>query len=131
MFGEIYLPYIAEVANMFGLSYYGCCEPLHDRLEYVIKALPNLRSVSISGWTKIEMAAEILGEKYVCSRKPTPSFISGADPDWDAARKDIEKTCNAFKGGNIEFVVRDVYDINNDIPRIKKWVDMTKGIIHK
>lgn len=130
MFDEFYLPYIAEVANMFGMSYYGCCEPVHDRLSYIIKALPNLRSVSIAGWTNMEQAAEIMGNKFVCSRKPTPSYISGKSPNWELARKDIENTVKSFKNGIIEFVVRDVYDINGDMPRLKQWVDMTKSIIN-
>ena len=29
--------------------------------------------------------AEMLGKKYVFSRKPTPAYVSGPNPDWDLA----------------------------------------------
>ena len=32
MYKEFVLPQLAELAAMFGLVYYGCCEPVHDRL---------------------------------------------------------------------------------------------------
>jgi hypothetical protein len=129
MFDEVYLPYIAEVANMFGLSYYGCCEALDDRIEYVSKALPNLRTVSVSGWNDLYKIGEFLGNDYVYSRKPTPSFLSGKNPNWDSLKKDIVDTFNSAKDGSLEIVVRDVYDIDGDMTRISKWVDMTRNII--
>ena len=129
MFDEVYLPYIAEVANMFGLSYYGCCEGLDDRIEYVSKALPNLRTVSVSGWNDLYKIGELLGNNYVYSRKPTPSFLSGKSPNWDRLKKDIEDTFKSAKNGSLEIVVRDVYDIDGDMTRISKWVEMTRSII--
>ncbi len=129
MFDEIFLPYIAEVAHLFGLTYYGCCEPVHDRIESIIKNLPNLRSISVSGWNDFYKLAEALGKKYVYSRKPTPSFISGKYPHWPAAEKDIRDTFTAARDCNLEFIVRDVYDIDGDLPRLRKWVDMTRSIV--
>ena len=61
MFDEFFLGYISEVSNMFGLSYYACCEPIHDRFEYIKKAIPNLRTVSIAGWNDFQSIGEQLG----------------------------------------------------------------------
>jgi hypothetical protein len=129
MFDEVYLPYIAEVANMFGLSYYGCCEAIDDRFEYIAKALPNLRTVSVSGWNDLYKAGEVLGKDYVYCRKPTPAFMSGKDPDWDRMKKDMQDTYAAARDGSLEIVVRDVYDVNGEMSRISEWVDMTRSII--
>ncbi len=129
MFDDIYLPYIAEVANMFGMSYYGCCEAIDDRFEQIAKAIPNLRTVSVSGWNDFYKVGELLGNDYVYCRKPTPAFLSGKNPDWDSLKKDMQDTWNSAKNGSLEIVVRDVYDIDGDMPRISKWVEMTKSII--
>ena len=129
MFDEFYLPYIAEVANMFGLSYYGCCEAIDDRFGQISKAIPNLRTVSVSGWNDLFKAGELLGKNYVYCRKPTPALLSGKSPNWDRIRKDMQDTFNASKNGSLEIVVRDVYDIDGDMPRISKWVEMTKSIV--
>lgn len=128
MFGEFVLPYLAELSSMFGLVYYGCCEPLHDRLELIMKAIPNLRSVSVSGWADFKKIADMIGKKYVFSRKPTPAYISGPNPDWDLLRKDMKETKEAAGGCNIEILFRDVYTIDHDWPRLRKWVDMTKAV---
>ncbi len=50
VFAEFFLPYMAEISKDFGLVYYGCCEPVHDRWDQIITAIPNIRAVSISPW---------------------------------------------------------------------------------
>jgi len=128
MYKEFVLPYIAKLSERFGLVYYGCCERVDDRLDMIIDAIPNLRSVSVSGWSNLQKTAEMLEDKYVYSRKPIPAYISGTDPNWDLLEKDMKETCAAAKNSNLEILVRDVYTINGDRPRLKKWVEMTKAI---
>lgn len=128
MFEEFFLPYIAEVASLFGVAYYGCCERVDDRWEPIRKAIPHLRSVSVSGWNDFERMGELLGRDYVYSRKPTPAYISGASPDWDLVREDVMKTKQAAENCNLEILFRDIYTIDHDRPRLSKWVEMTKGI---
>ena len=89
---------------------------------------PNLRSVSVSGWSDFARAAELLGKDYVYSRKPTPAHISGANPDWGLLEKDMRDTYAAAKDCNVEILFRDVYTTNGDRARLRKWVDMTKSI---
>ena len=70
----------------FGLTYYGCCEPLDTKAE-ILARIPNLRKVSASAWVDVEKAVNKLGDKYVLSRKPSPAvFVS-----WDVeeAKKTI------------------------------------------
>jgi hypothetical protein len=128
MFKEFVLPYLADLSAMFGLVYYGCCEPVHDRLGLIMEAIPNLRSVSVSGWSDLEKVAEMLGRKYVFSRKPTPALMSGANPPWDLARQDMEKTRAATKGCNVEILFRDLYTVNHERARIAEWVRMAKSV---
>ena len=129
MFNEFFLPYVADVAQPFGLAYWGCCEAVHDRLPYIEKAIPNLRAVSVSGWSDLQRAAEIIGKKYVYSRKPTPSFISGANPEWDRVEKDLRDTLTAARDCNLELCFRDIYTIDGDRGRLARWVSMARGMI--
>lgn len=128
MYREFVLPYLAGLSERFGLIYYGCCERVDNRLEAIIEAIPNLRSVSVSGWSDLEKCAEILGKRYVYSRKPTPAYISGANPDWDGLKKDMEATRAAARYCNLEILFRDVYTTTGDRTRLRRWVDMTKAI---
>lgn len=130
MFGEMFLPYFADMAKPFGLAYWGCCEAVHDRLPYIEKAVPNLRAVSVSGWTDLARAAEIIGQKYVYSRKPTPAYISGPNPEWDLVEKDVRDTLKAARDCNLEFCFRDIYTIAGDRSRLACWVEMTRAMMN-
>lgn len=129
MFTEMFLPYYAELTQPFGLAYWGCCEAVHDRLPAIEKAVPNLRAVSISGWSNQFKAAEIIGKKYVYSRKPTPAYISGANPDWERVEKDLRDTLTAARDCNLELCFRDIYTINGDRQRLPRWVEMARGMM--
>ena len=129
MFEDFFLPSLAEVTRPFGLTYYGCCEGLHDRFPLIEKAIPNLRAVSVSGWSDLARMGELLGRKYVYSRKPTPAYISGEHPDWELLKKDVRATLDAAKNCSLEFCFRDIYTIDGDRSRLAKWVRMTRAMI--
>jgi hypothetical protein len=128
MYNEFVLPYLARLSERFGLIYYGCCERVHDRLPAIMAAIPNLRSVSVSGWSDLAKTAEMLGRKYVYSRKPTPAHISGANPNWELLEKDLRTTYAAARDCNLEILFRDVYTTAGDRTRLRRWVEMTKAI---
>lgn len=127
MFGEFFLPYIADVGQLFGLVYYGCCEPLHDRWHLIAAAMPNVRAVSISPWSNLKAMGEKLGRQYVYSRKPKPFPISQPTPDWETLQADVDATWEAARDCNLEIIFRDVYRIYGDRPRLKKWVEMVRA----
>jgi hypothetical protein len=130
MFTHFFLPYMAEVSRQFGLIYYGCCEPVHDRWDPIIAAIPNVRAVSVSPWCDKRIIAEKLGRNVIFSRKPKPAPISGANPDWDVLTEDIDETVAAARDCNLEIIFRDVYRINGDRPRLAKWAQMVRSRIN-
>jgi hypothetical protein len=128
MFRDFFLPYLARATRPFGLVYYGCCEPVHDRLEMIMAAMPNLRSVSVSPWADFERVAEMLGRDYVYSRKPDPVPISGPTPHWERAEADLRRTNEATRDGNVELLFRDVYDVGGDRTRLARWVELARSV---
>lgn len=128
MYEEFFLPYIARVSGRFGLVYYGCCEAVHDRLELIMAAMPNLRSVSVSPWADFEKVAGMLGRRYVFSRKPDPVPISGPSPHWERADADLRRTRDAARDCNVELLFRDVYDVGGDHSRLSKWVALARSV---
>jgi hypothetical protein len=127
MFEEFFLPYLKRLTDRFGLVYYGCCEPVDDRLEALMAAMPNLRSVSVSSWANFERIGEMLGPRYVYSRKPNPVPLSGAQPHWERAEADLRRTYDATRGCNVELLFRDLYDIARDVPRLSRWVALARS----
>ncbi len=60
MFGEFVFPYYSELAKEFGLTYHGCCEPVHDIWEKYIRKLSGSWEVSISACSNKEYAGNAL-----------------------------------------------------------------------
>lgn len=127
MFRDFVLPYLGKLAKEFGLVYYGCCEPVCDRLEMIAQAIPNLRAVSVSMWNDFDMIGELIGRKYVYSRKPAPPPMSGSEADWDSVKKDLILTKNSAKDAHLELLFRDLYDIGEDRARLSQWVELAKS----
>ncbi len=129
MFADFFLPAMKDVAALFGLIYYGCCEPVHDRWHLVEPAMPRIRAVSISPWCDQRLMAERLGKSRVFSRKPKPWLISGASPDWPGLEADLDGTIAAARDGCLEIICRDVYRIDGDRPRLRRWTDLVRSRI--
>jgi hypothetical protein len=123
MFEELFLPAMAKIAECFGLTYYGCCEHLHDRMDRVLKYIPRIRAVSVSPWSDVNKMAEILDGKMVYSRKLNPVHICDA-PMWDELEKDVRNVLRAVDGSPVEFIYRDVYSWND----AKKFQECMKKI---
>jgi hypothetical protein len=129
MFAEFFLPYLAEVAALFGLVYYGCCEPVHDRWQAIVGAIPQVRAVSVSPWCDQDRIAGMLGQEVIFSRKPVPWFISGEAPDWQALAQDLDSTLAAARDCNLEIIFRDVYRIHGERSRLARWARLVRSRI--
>ena len=118
------------IISRFGLSYYGCCEPVHNRW-HVIKQIPNLRRVSVSPWCDEAQMAEGLGDDVIYCRKPNPAMISTGHFDEDAIRADVRTTLRKAEGCAVEFAMKDVHTLNNEPLRLGRWVELAREVIEE
>ena len=105
----------------FGLTYYGCCEPLDKKID-VLRKIPNLRKISTSPWCDIERMVAEVGPDYVISQKPSPAVFAG--PDWqrETARADIREVLEKAEGKcHIEFIMKDISTVRHDPQRLWEW----------
>lgn len=130
MFREFIFPYYKRIAENFGRLSYGCCEPVSEFWDD-IKTLPNLKKVSISPWCNEEyMANELKNSGIIYHRKPSPNYLGvGEKLDEEAFRAHIEKTLKTAKGCKVEITQRDVYTINRDIDKVKRYVEIIRESI--
>lgn len=128
MFEEFVFRYQLPVVEQFGLSYYGCCEALHHKWS-VIRRLPNLRRVSISPWCDQEYMAEALGDRYVFSRKPNPSYVSMPEFDEELIRRDLARTLDIARNCTVELVLKDVHTVCGEPRRLARWVEIAREVI--
>lgn len=111
----------------FGLSYYGCCEPLHNKL-HILEKIPNLRKISMSPWSKLEQVNEFAKGRYVLSCKPSPAVFAGS---WDPeqARLDIINILKKTEGCSIELIIKDISTVGYQPQKLWEWARIASETI--
>ena len=108
----------------FGLTYYGCCEPLDKKIDY-LRRIDNLRKISISPWCDIESVISQVGGDYVISQKPSPAVFAGSDWNPEQARADIGNVLEKAQGKcHIEFIMKDISTVRRDPKRLWQWAQI-------
>ena len=105
----------------FGLTYYGCCEPLDGKLD-LMRRIPNLRKISVSPWCDMERIAEGVGADYVISHKPNPAVF--AEERWrpEQARADLRRVLDIFGDGcRVELIMKDISTVRYEPERLWEW----------
>ncbi len=120
---------VKPLYDRFGLMYYGCCEPLHHKID-IIRKLGNVRKISVSPWADIDIAADNIGRDYVFSSKINPAFIA-VDFSRDAIAGQVEHVLEATRrnGTPAELILKDVSTVQYDISRLERWCDLVMSII--
>jgi len=111
----------------FGLTYYGCCEPLDQSIE-VIKRIPNLRKISTTPWADTESMVEQIGTDYVMSRKPNPNVFARDSFNPELARDQLVEFLDASKGCHRELIMKDISTVRYDPQRLWQWADIATEV---
>lgn len=123
-FDEFVLAYQRPLMQRFGLSDYGCCEPLDQKLGLLLERVPNLRWISVSPWSNRELCAERIDGRCVYVYKPNPSYICSKVPDWGAAGKEIRDTIEIVGPAPLHLCMKDTKTFWGDAARTTRWCRM-------
>ncbi len=105
----------------WGLTYYGCCEPLAGKMD-LLRRIPNLRKVSCSPWNDTKKLITEIGNDYVISRKPNPAVFATKQWNSDEARRQIREFLDAAEGQcHIELIMKDISTVFYDPKRLWEW----------
>jgi hypothetical protein len=130
MHQEFELDYALRWYSRFGLVYYGCCEPLHDKID-IISNIPHVRKISMSPWVDEEKGAERIGQDFVFSRKPSPAFLAGDTWEPEAVESDLRDTlerCTRHRCP-LEFILKDISTVRYQPHRLWEWVDIAMRVV--
>ncbi|MCL2351566.1 MAG: hypothetical protein FWC55_03430 [Firmicutes bacterium] len=129
VFDEFELRYMRPLMEKCGLVYYGCCEPLDNKIE-LLKTAPNLRKLGVTAWANLRVCAEQIGPDYVMARKPNPALLGGSF-DEDAVRAETAGSCEAALayGCPCEFVLNNVSTVSYRPENLIRWVDVLEETI--
>ncbi|MBT3294701.1 MAG: hypothetical protein HN919_01310 [Verrucomicrobia bacterium] len=108
----------------WGMTYYGCCEPLDGKLE-LLRRIPNLRKISVSPWCNSARAIEQIGADYAISRKPSPAILATDTWHPEQARADIRAFLDQANGEcHIELIMKDISTVRYEPQRLWEWASI-------
>ncbi|MCL1792771.1 MAG: hypothetical protein FWG34_02770 [Oscillospiraceae bacterium] len=121
MHDEFDTKYQIEATKDFGLVYYGCCERLDNKI-HLLKKMKNLRKISITPWSDVNVAAELIGKDYEMSVKMNPANV-GASFGEAAIRNEYREIANAAKknGCAFDIVLKDISTIEKNPQNLITW----------
>jgi hypothetical protein len=130
MFKDFEVDYASRIFGRFGMVYYGCCDPLHDRMDQV-RMIPNVRKVSMSAWVDEERGAAEIGRDFVYSRKPNPVSVAMDDFNADQVRNDLTTTreiCSKH-ASPLEFILKDISTVRYKPKRLSEWASIAMEVV--
>jgi len=130
MHEEFALKHEARWYRRFGRNYYGCCEPLHHKVDIIRKNIPNLRKISMSPWVDFDQAVKNVGGSIIFAWKPNPAVL--AAPAWnpDAVRRDMREKLRKAKDGGcvVEIHMKDISTVNKEPQRLWEWARIASEV---
>jgi hypothetical protein len=111
----------------WGLTYYGCCEPLDRKID-ILRRIPNLRKISVSPWCNTDRIVEKVGRDYVVSRKPLPAIV--AEDSWQPqrARNELRDFLDKARGCHVELILKDISTVRRDPQRLWQWARIASEV---
>ena len=124
---EFDILYGKQLADRCALTYYGCCEPLHDRIHLLKENLKNLRKIGVTPWANEESSAEQIGSQFVFAKKPNPANVA-IKTDPAVIRAETVKTveiCEKY-GCPYELVLKDISTVSYRPENLSIWAKTVK-----
>ena len=131
MHEEFALKHEARWYQRFGHNFYGCCEPLHHKVDIVNRNIPRLQKISMSAWIDFDKAVENVRDEIVFAWKPNPAVF--AAPVWDpeVVRKDMEEKLEKAKNCIVEMHMKDISTVRYEPQRLWEWAQIAAEVTRK
>lgn len=121
MHWEFALEHDLKWLTRWGLTYYGCCEPLDRKID-ILRRIPNLRKLSVSPWCNSRKIIDAVGADYVMSRKPSPAIF--ADTVWspETAEAELRDFMEKTEGKcHVEIIMKDISTVKYQPWKLWEW----------
>ncbi|MDH5795082.1 MAG: hypothetical protein OEZ24_03135 [Candidatus Bathyarchaeota archaeon] len=131
MHEEFALRHEARWYERFGYNFYGCCEPLHHKVDIVRRNIPRLRKISMSPWVDFDKAVEEVRDEIVFAWKPNPAVFGGSVWDPGAVRKDMEEKLEKTRDCIVEIHLKDISTVKYQPQRLWEWAQIAAEVTEK
>ena len=112
--------------NRWGLNYYGCCEPLHHKVDVLRRNIPRLRKISMSPFIDFDKAVENVRDEFVFAWKPNPAVLAASNWDPEAVRRDMREKLRKAREFNciLEIHMKDISTVKYQPQRLWEWAQI-------
>jgi hypothetical protein len=123
MHAEFALQHEARFYRHFGRVHYGCCEPLHHKVDVCARYLPNMYQISMSPWVDFRKGCESVRDRFVFGWRPNPAFLAHDPWDPNLVRRDIEEklAIAAEYGCVVAIHLKDISTVRGQPQRLTDW----------
>ena len=130
MHDEFDIQYMKRALAPFGYVYYGCCEPLDQKID-ILRQIPNLRKISITPWADIRNAARQIRKDYVISSKPNPDQLSLSVLNRPAVTSELSNILDACRenGCSVELVLKDISTVGGNPRCLFEWEKLAMELV--
>ena len=128
MHEEFALQYERPLMEKYALTYYGCCEPLHRKID-ILRSVKNLRKISMSPWIDIDEASEAMGKDYVFSFKPTPAHMATEKFDESLVRNYLQNFISKTRNNRCEIILKDISTTLNRPEKLDQWAKTAMEVV--
>lgn len=118
------LDYEKPLAEMFGLTSYGCCEDLTHKIEEVAE-ISNLRQIGVTPFADLKKCAERIGNRYVISWRPNPNMLT--DPfSENTIRNVLREGLKILRANGCIFhvLLKDIHSCSGHPERLTRWAEI-------
>ena len=133
MHGEFALQHEARFYEHFGRVHYGCCEPLHDKVDVCADYLPNMYQISMSPFVDFRKGCESVGGRFVFGWRPHPAHLADDGWDPDMVRHYIEEklAIAADHGCVVAIYLKDISTVGGKPQRLTEWDAIARECVAK
>ncbi len=125
MYEESVFPFERPIMERFGLTCYGCCEPLHRRWD-AVRRHSGLRRVSCSPWADLSKMADALGDRYILSMKPNPADLAQEQIHEEQIRAGLRRALEITRGCVVEIIMKDNHTLGGRAENAVRWCHIAR-----
>jgi hypothetical protein len=127
MHDEFLLQYQLPIIAQWGLTAYGCCEDLTQKID-MLRQIPNLRIIAVTPVANVGRCAEQIGTDYVMSWRPNPTDMVCYGFDPAKIQRIVRDGMEASKGCHVHLHLKDVETVEGEPERMANWVRLVREI---
>jgi len=126
LYEEFLLAYQKPILARSGLTFYGCCEDLTNKIDMVL-SVPNLRKFVCSAWTDLgKLADAVRGRCCIEWRQKATDVVYA--PNLDDVRRHLEEGLRLAHGCPIQIILQELETTDHNPQRLTDWTALAKEV---